>query len=189
MLPPELQSLIDQIDACERSAVQVVDGLNDEDVNWVPAASTGVSKWSIAQCLNHLTLMNEFYLRGWMDALTKAASRGVGTFTSLRPTPFGRWFARSMEPPVRMKLKANQVATPAARFPRAGLVEAYAASHDTYRRLVSAAATVDVNRIVRPNAFIPSVKMRLATVLLIIPAHDRRHLWQAGNVRRARQGV
>jgi hypothetical protein len=189
MLPAELQALIDQIDACERAAAQLVDGLNDDDVNWVPPPASGISRWSIAQCLNHLVLMNEFYLRGWPEALADAVARGRGSFSGLRPTLPARWFIRSMEPPARMKTKAAQVTTPAAHFRRAGLVEAYAASHETYRTLVHASAAVDVNRVVRPNAFIRSVKMRLASVLLIIPAHDRRHLWQAGNVRRARQAA
>jgi hypothetical protein len=39
--------------------------------------------------------------------------------------------------------------------------------------------------VVFPNRFIPAVKMRLATVLLIVPAHDRRHLYQARQVRKA----
>lgn len=189
MLPAELQRLLDQIEACERQAALLVGGLDDAAVNWVPPAASRISAWSVAQCLTHLTLMNDFYLRGWLDAVQAAARAGRGAFRGLRPTPLGRWFARSMEPPVRMKTKAIPAATPDTRYPAAGLVEAYQASHETYRHLVRASAAVDVNRIVRPNAIIPSVKMRLSTVLLIIPAHDRRHLWQAANVKRAWQAA
>jgi hypothetical protein len=56
---------------------------------------------------------------------------------------------------------------------------------DAFRHLVRSSAAVDVNRIIRPNPIVKKVKMRLSTVLLIVPAHDRRHLWQAANVKSA----
>ena len=184
MLAAELQALIDQIDECERQAEQLVADLDERDVNWTPPAGG----WSVAQCLNHLILMNDFYLRGWTEAVHDAARAQRGPFKGLHPTFVGRRFVNSLEPPVRMKTKTVAAATPASHFARAGLVEAYKSGHDGYRHLVRGSAAVDVNRIVRPNAIVKSVKMRLATVLMIIPAHDRRHLWQAANVKRALRG-
>jgi hypothetical protein len=181
MLPPELQGLLDQIDACEADAARIVADMDDAAVNWSPPSDG----WSVAQCLRHLTLMNEFYLRGWPEAL---AAAGRGPFQGLRPTPVGRWFARSMEPPVKMKGKAIKAVMPAQRVARETLVADYQRSHDTYRHLVRGSAAVDVNRIVRPNAIVKQVRMRLSTVLLVIPAHDRRHLWQAANVKALRSG-
>jgi hypothetical protein len=68
---------------------------------------------------------------------------------------------------------------------REEIVDAYKSSHDAYRALVRASADVDVNRVKGPNPFFKFIPMRVSTVLKIIPAHDRRHLWQAGNVKRA----
>jgi hypothetical protein len=179
MLPRELQSLLDQIDACEREAAAVVGDMDDESINR-PAENGG---WSVAQCLEHLTLMNEFYLRGWQQAVDDAAAAGREPFRGLRPTFWGRWFVKSLEPPAKMKTKAIAVATPGqAALTRETVLARYCASHEGYRHLVRSASAVDVNRVVRPNAIIKRVKMRLATVLLVIPAHDRRHLWQAANV-------
>ena len=184
MLPAELQSLVAQIDACEHEAELLVGDLDDHAVNWTPPNGG----WTIAQCLMHLALINPYYLHGWTEAVYEAASKQRGPFNSLRPTLFGRWFVRWMEPPVRIKTKTIRTLTPGPRFARAGLVETFKASHEPYRHLVRASAAVDVNRIVRPNAIIQAVKMRLSTVLLVIPAHDRRHLWQAANVKAAHRG-
>ena len=181
MLPVELQALIDQIDACERDAERLVSDMNDDSVNR-PSPTGG---WSVAQCLEHLALMNEFYLRGWQQAVQDAAKAQRGPFNGLRPTVVGRWFARSLEPPVKMKTKAIAEVIPGARLSRDAVLQRYKASHDGYRHLVRSAAAIDVNRIVRPNAIVNKVKMRLSTVLLVIPAHDRRHLWQAANVKNA----
>lgn len=178
MLPRELQGLLDQIDACERDAERIVTGLDQAAVNQRPPSGG----WSVAQCLTHLTLMNEFYLRGWRESVAESRARGAAAFNGLRPTPIGRWFAHSMEPPVKMKAKAVAAVAPASTIPLAGLVDNYAASHNGYRALIAASADVDVNRIVRRNPIATWAKMRLSTVLLIIPAHDRRHLWQAAQV-------
>jgi hypothetical protein len=183
MLPRELQGLLDQIDACEADAERLVADLDEEAVNWTPAAGG----WSVAQCLSHLTLMNDFYLREWPEALAAAAHADRGSFRGLHPTPFGRWFVRYLEPPYRMKSKAAPTATPPARVPRDTLLRDFKQSHETYRHLVRGSAAVDVNRVVHANALIKQVKMRLSTVLMIIPAHDRRHLWQAANVRALRR--
>jgi hypothetical protein len=51
--------------------------------------------------------------------------------------------------------------------------------------MIEAAAEVDVNHVKGPNPFLKLIPMRVSTVLLLIPAHDRRHLWQAQNVKRA----
>jgi DinB superfamily len=184
MLPQELQALLDQIEACEADAERLVADLDDEAVNWTPPSGG----WSVGQCLTHLTMMNAFYLRDWPGAVAEAARAQRGPFKGLRPTPFGRSFVWYLEPPYRMKSKAIATATPGPRVPRESLLADYKRSHETYRHLVRASAAVDVNRIVRPNAIVKQVKMRLATVLLIIPAHDRRHLWQAANVKALRRG-
>jgi hypothetical protein len=184
VLPADLQRLLDQIDACERDAEAVVAGLDDDSVNAAPPPAARVGAWSVAQCIDHLAKTNVFYLRGMTDAVAAHRARGGSAFQGLRPTFVGAWFARSMEPPVKFKVK-TPMPPPGPRHRLGDLVPSFRASHDAYRGLVRAAAEVDVNRVVVPNPFHPVVRMRLSTILLIIPAHDRRHVWQAGNVRRA----
>ena len=179
-LPAALQALLDQIDACERDAESLLAGLDDDGVNWQPPPG----RWSIAQCLHHLATMNDVYTQGCDEHLQAARAKNVGPFKGLHPTLVGRWFARSMEPPPRMKLKAPSPTTPGPSYPRDGLLAAYTMSHARYRAIVKASADVDIDRVVFPNRFIAAVKMRLSTVLMIIPAHDRRHLYQARQVRK-----
>jgi hypothetical protein len=185
VIPRELQELLDAVDAAERQAETLVADLSQEEVNW--QLDPGRS-WSVAQCLDHLTVMNEFYPRTFPRLVADAKERGVGPFAGLHPGPVGRWFVASMGPQPRIKLKAPNQAVPRANLQRDALVPAFKASHDMYRALVRSCADVDVNRVKGPNPFYSFVPMRVATILQIIPAHDRRHLWQAENVKRALRG-
>jgi hypothetical protein len=87
-----------------------------------------------------------------------------------------------LEPPVKQKMKAPKPAVPASSLSLGEVLAAYLASHEPYRRMVHAANDVDVNRVVTSNPFIKVVRVRASTALLVPPAHDRRHLWQARRV-------
>jgi hypothetical protein len=181
-LPTELLALLDAVAASEREATALVADLSEAEVNWqqIPGQS-----WSIAQCLEHLTLMNEFYLRGFAPLVDQARQKGIGPFNGLSSSAIGRWFVRSQEPPPKRRLKSPAQVVPPSNLARQGLVEKFVRSHDLYRAIVQTAGDVDINRVKGPNPFIKAIKMRISTVLQIIPAHDRRHLWQAANVKRA----
>lgn len=177
-LPEALQKLIDETDAAEDEARRVVGGLDDAQVNLSPPGGG----WSAAQCLDHLARMNVFYVDAVMPDARRAA-RNPGAFDGLHPGWFARWFIRSMEPPVTRKLKApNAEVTPGPRLTRDQAVEAFITSHGPYRELVAIAAETDPDQVIVRNPFYKRVRMKLSTILLIVPAHDRRHLWQATRV-------
>ncbi|HTA42694.1 MAG TPA: DinB family protein [Bryobacteraceae bacterium] len=179
MLHPELDRLFSAIDAAEVDAANLLDGLTDAQVNWQPENGR---RWSIAQCLDHLAKMNPFYAGHFLRALGAARKETQAPFRGLKPTWFGRRFVKALGPLPAPRMKAPRETIPASTIPLAGLLESYVRSHDDYRELVRAASEVDVNRVTVGNPFIGAVRMRVSTVLLIIPAHDRRHLGQARQV-------
>lgn len=181
MLPADLQRLLDQVDATEREARSVVEGLDHAAANWQPDDGRA---WSVAQCLDHLAKLNVFYMEAVLPAARDAAARQAGTFSSVRATWMGRWFAQSLEPPVTRRFRVPTPAVaPASDLDPAATLRAFEASHDGYRELVGLCARFDPNRLRLANPFFRFVPMRMATILLVVPAHDRRHLWQARNVR------
>jgi hypothetical protein len=178
-MPPDLQRLIDEIHAAEADARALASALTDAEANWQPGGGAG---WSVVQCLDHLAISNRVYTDHFLAVAERAAGGGAGQFTGLRPSAIGRWFVRSLEPPPRQKTKTFKNLVPPSSLPVADALAHYVASHEPYRRLVAMAADVDPNRVVAANPFIGWVRMRLSTALLVIPAHDRRHLWQARQV-------
>ena len=101
------------------------------------------------------------------------------------PGVIGRWFVRTMEPPVSMKMKAPSGTEPRPGPPLADALAAFLASQDEVRRFIVDYGHLDLSRVRFPNPFVTIIRFSLATGLHVVPAHDRRHLSQAWRARRA----
>jgi hypothetical protein len=62
------------------------------------------------------------------------------------------------------------------------VLRAFIAAHDQTRAMVRDAQQLDLNRIRFKNPFIGVLRFTVGSGLLIIGAHNRRHLWQARQV-------
>jgi hypothetical protein len=90
-----------------------------------------------------------------------------------------------MEPPVKRRMRAPRKGKPLPMKERRAILDAYRAGHDLIRGLIADARDIDVNRARFPNPFVPLIRFSVATGLFVIAAHDRRHLWQAEQVKQA----
>jgi rhodanese-related sulfurtransferase len=95
------------------------------------------------------------------------------------------------EPPVkpRFKMKAPKKIVPRASPALSDAAAQFLASQDDVRAFLKTYADVDLAGVRFTNPFIRGVRFSLATGLHVIAAHERRHLWQAWNVRRAEERV
>jgi hypothetical protein len=178
-LPPDVQRVIDQIDEAERAADALVTDLSDEQFRWQP---DGGRSWSVAQCLEHLATINVLYETAIRSAVEEARRRTWRRTGPLAPGPFGRWFIGSQEPPVKRRLRAPSTVRPGSTLGREEIMRRYRASHESLKQLVRDAAAIDANRATFPNPFLKFLRVRVATGLRVLPAHERRHLWQAREV-------
>jgi DinB superfamily len=181
-LSPDLQSLHDQLDAAERDAHALVAGLTQEQGIWQPQ----VGSWSIAECLDHIATGNHVYLAAMQEPAARARARGQFRSRPVKPGLIGHLFARSFEPPPAWwsRRKAPRKIRPRAE---SSLAEAFAdlvASQGDFRAFLFAQADLDLTSIRFPNPFVRGIRFSIATGLYVITAHQRRHLWQAWQVRR-----
>jgi hypothetical protein len=181
-LPHDLQDLLDQIDSADRAGADIAAGITDEQFQWQP---DGGRSWSIGECLDHLAKMNRLYGGVVRSGADRACSLGWHRRAPIASTIPGRWFIASQEPPVKRRLRAPERTRPGSVRPRREILAAYHAAHEDIRRLIHDCADLDVNRATFQNPFLPLVRVRVGTGLRIIAAHDRRHLWQAAQVKRA----
>jgi hypothetical protein len=181
-LPPDLQQVLDDINAADRAADVIAAACTDEQFHWRAREGQG---WSVGQCLDHLATINVVYGDAMRHGIENARARGWTRRAPAVPGFFGALFVKSLEPPVRRRLRAPANTRPGPSKSRDGILAAYHTAHEHIRSLVTDAAEIDTNRACFVNPFLRVLRVRVSTGLRVIAAHDRRHLWQAEQVRQA----
>lgn len=178
-LPPDLAELEKALDAADREARDVVEGLDDARANWQPRGGAG---WSVAQCLDHLAAANTAYVAAMDVAVARARGRGRMRRGPVVPGLFASLFVRELEPPVRRRMRNPRTIAPTSALPVGEALARFLRSHEAVRRLLSDARDLDL-AVRFANPYVAGLRFRLQAGFLIVLAHDRRHLWQARQVR------
>src|SRR5215470_548483 len=106
-----VETVIVQAQRNTEEARSVVDGLNDAQLNWKPSPD----KWSIAQCLEHLTAASTGFIPYFVEALTRGRQRfSAASPPAYQPTFMGRWLITHVEPESPRKLRAPKIFKPSA---------------------------------------------------------------------------
>lgn len=166
-----------------RDAHALVDACDEASGTWQPRPGS----WSIAECLDHLATSNRVYLEAMRPSALRARARGRLRRGPAIPGLLGGWFVRSLEPPARPGLRVRAPRKIQPR-PAPALADAAGAFFDAHRQaeaFLAEFAEIDLAGVRFPNPFVRGVRFSLATGLHVIAAHERRHLWQAANVKRA----
>jgi hypothetical protein len=179
----EIVALEAPLDAVERDAHRLVDGLSEQLGAWRQASGS----WSIAECLDHLAVANRIYLQAMRPAAERALREGRRRRRPALPGLVGGWFVRSLEPPVRPRFRGKAPAKiqPRPSPPLHDAVAAFLASHADVHLFIRTYGDTDLVGMRFANPFVRGVRFSLATGLHVIAAHERRHLWQAWRVRDA----
>jgi DinB superfamily len=178
-LPDEIRRVLAELEANERHAEALVADLDAGSLNWRPDDRS----WSIAQCLDHLNVANRLYLEAMRPVLEAAGRQGKRRQGLVRPGWFERWFVANLEPPPKRKLPAPRKIIPALQGEKEVLLAEFRRLHAEAAGLLREFAGVDLG-IRFPNPFFPLVRFRVWTGILVIPAHERRHLWQIEQLRK-----
>jgi hypothetical protein len=178
--PGDIVALESAFDMAERDARALIDTLNEAQGTWRSAPDS----WSVAECLDHLATGNRVYLNAMRPAAERALAGGHRRRGPAVPGVVGRWFVRSLEPPVRprFKGKAPEQIRPRQSPALADAAAQFLASQGEVRQFIERYATIDLAGTHFPNPFIRGVRFSLATGLHVLAAHERRHLWQARRV-------
>lgn len=178
-VPSDLTAITDALDAVDHDAGSLVADLDHEQFNWQPQGGG----WSIAQCLDHLTRANGVYLDALRAGAASARSAQLERQGPIRPSLLSRLFIRLMGPSAPMKVPAPAKAVPASRLRKEDVLPAFLRIQEDVRAFAQACADLDLNRARFANPFAKGVQFSVGTGLLVIAAHDQRHLGQAHRVR------
>jgi DinB superfamily len=179
----DIEDLQDQLAAAERDARVLVADLAEAQGGW--HAESG--SWSVAQCLDHLAITNRAYLLAMKEPAIRAREQGRFRRSTATPGLVGRWFVRTLEPPVKapFKIKSPRSVEPRVSLSLANAFASFATTQDELRKFLGTYAVLDLAGVRFSNPFVRGIRFSLATGLHVITAHERRHLCQAWRVRRA----
>jgi hypothetical protein len=173
--PSHLATILDDLDKSDQAAQRIAGGLSNAQVNWQPNEAA----WSIAQCLDHLGRANTMYAASLHEAIKEAGGGKGPQSRPIRLGWFSRFFIALLEPPPKRKLRAPKKIVPASRIGGHEVLQAFLRSQEDLRAVVREGAGLDLNRIRFRNPFIGFLRFTVGAGLMIVTAHDRRHLWQA----------
>lgn len=141
----------------DQSAQRVAGGLNEEQMNWQPAAGA----WSVGQCLEHLCITNDAYMKAIATAIEGKPDSPV---EQIAPGWISKWFIRSfVEPsPQGKKVTAPSKIKPGARVD-AGVLDRFLSGNRACRELVLRARETNVNQIRFRNPLVPVIRFTVGT--------------------------
>jgi hypothetical protein len=177
----EIERYLAAVEAVKSDARVLVAGLSPEQFNWRPEPG----RWSIGECLDHLNTIEKVFPA--VDrAMDDADHRGL---TSPGPFRYGWWsrlVVRSMEPPPLFRMRTFSMLLPASTpLDPARVRQAFLDLRDQFSRRLRRADGLDLRRAIVQSPVSRFVRLPLGAYFAFLLAHDRRHLWQARQVRLA----
>ena len=175
---PFIGSLIEQLDAILVDVRGLADGLSPEQLTWKPDDR----RWSIAQCLDHLTRTVQLYPAEIERMIAESRARAA-TARPYREGWISRWIVSSMEPPPGLRIRTRRSVEPGADVDGATVVREFERSFARLNELILAADGVSMRHGRMRSPFARMFRFTLGQVLAMNLAHARRHVWQARQVR------
>ena len=175
-----------------RSTVTRTNALFENADDTMAAEQPSEHRWSMLDCIGHLTKIGEAYVDRIGRTLDKTADRGGhgihgghGPADEVRFSFIGRYMIRKMEPPPRLKIKS-----PRAYVPQSiGSIEEtsgyFIALQHEMLRLLDRMAAQRTPRTWMSSPIIPAIILPLPDWFGLVVAHARRHLWQAEQAKHA----
>ncbi|HEY6222991.1 MAG TPA: DinB family protein [Gemmatimonadales bacterium] len=171
-----------QFETTVQEARALAGSVGEAEFNWQPAPGS----WAIGHCLQHLATGTDQVLPAIDRAIATARAHQWMAQEPVRYGPFARMMVASMEPPVKWRMKTNRMFQPPAEpLRRDAVLAELTASRGRILERVRQSAGLDLKRAIVVSPVSRLIRVPLGAYLAFLAAHDRRHLWQARQVREA----
>jgi hypothetical protein len=161
-----------------RDAESTFSRLNARQLNWRPDAT----RWSVAQCFEHLLKANRLMVSASERALKAGRSRSIWERVPVLPGVFGPMLIRSQTPGSPRKFTAPAPARPASSDIAADVIRRFVEHH---RDIVTSLQGLDERvaaQTIMTSPFIRVITYRVQDGCRLMAVHDRRHVEQARRV-------
>ena len=177
----QLEGYLDQLLSIRQQVPGLVAQLTETQFKWLP----GPKRWSMAHCFEHLNVAARAFVPTMDRTIEDARTRGLtgqGPFTY---PMHERLFINFNEPPPRFRMPAPAVLVPTPTKSMAEIVAEFMDWQDKFGDTIRRADGLDLRRARGRSPAFPLIKWSLGAQIAITLAHERRHLWQARQVRNA----
>jgi hypothetical protein len=175
----EVKRYYSQVEEIKLDAEDLTRGLTDEQFNWRPSPE----QWSINECLEHLNITARLYWSALAEAVNSARINGWFSNGPYKRGWIGDFVIRTTEPPVRFKFNAPRRFKPPADIPASQVVPQFMIFQDRLLNIIRDANGIDLGRPRIPAPGSRLLKFTLGQAIELMMAHERRHIWQARNVK------
>ena len=172
----EIADVREQITACSARARALTEGMSAVQLGQRPAPGG----WSVAECIAHLTLTTRNYLPPVYKAL-EIAPQGSGPYKMDFTGRMLRWV---LEPPYRMKTKTLPSFEPGAEKDSGAALPEFLHSQDDLLKCLASCEGRALDKVKIQSSFNERMHYNVYSCFEIMTAHQRRHLWQAENVKK-----
>ncbi len=144
-------------------------------------------KWSMLQCLKHMSIAVEVYNLNTLNALN-SANEGT-TAAEYKSHWKGDMFVKMIAPKengeVTNNMKTMKSMSPENSLDANETIKEFFAQHEEYLRLIERSRSYDINRVKVNTALGPLVKLRLGDAYRFIIGHAQRHSIQLKRIKSA----
>lgn len=143
------------------------------------AKAPGSGAWTVAECLQHLSVSADAYFSVWQQVIANADPRKTELNAPYATDFWGRLLNWILEPPPRIRSKTLMAFEPVDCPEIAQVLDGFI---DRQQRIVAAlrrcrGRAIDQVKIASPAD--PRIRYSIWSSFVVIAAHQRRHLWQA----------
>lgn len=180
----EREAVLEEVAKLTVRAEALVEGHTPDQLMWRPAPGA----WSIAQCLDHMTVSLRLYLPPFEKALAASGPRGDGPF---RTGFFARQWIQLLRPegpklwtPFSMRPRSHERSGAECRSPLDAerVLDEFREVRDRFADLVRSSEGLDLARIRMRSPVLPFLRFHVAAWFATCVQHDRRHMAQAERV-------
>jgi len=175
-----MQPFFRELTVNRETALARLDGLSSAQLDWRPTPK----QWSLAENCDHLATIAHLYLRALDDAIRRGHADAAYSDRPFQGNTISRLLVWSMEPPVRVRIRTPRALQPQTADPVEARA-AYRAAQSAFELRLERAAGLDLAHVRVTSPTMRGVRLALGTVLAMLLAHERRHLWQCTGIRKA----
>lgn len=176
----ELAGGLRDLESIKHDGRALISGLSRAQFNWRPAPD----RWSIADCLVHLNDTVTTTLPAFDRAIARGREQGRTGPGPFRYGWLAKWAVRSMEPPPKFRMTSPRVfRTKHAEHDLASVLPEFLLVRDRLGERLRQADGLDLARVKISSPASRLFRLPLGAYFAFVLAHERRHLWQARQVR------